>query len=333
MAGILPRVAAEDLAPQIIRVQNLADQLDAAAADAGFTDELHRSFVYSASTFRAAMDSWATKQAAEVVDGTRTRANWDAYGVQLEKQAASFQDTINEQSGWFAKTYNFIATTVLAGIDAVAAKVADLRSQASEIGAMRQRVLEARPTLAKVQDQLTDESQDTLFGGPFDVANATWSKFTGLVDALEAMVSFVRGGSAKLQATPSGDVAVVPLNGLGRNLLGALPALAAGTVLATIAICAALAVSLRAYYQHADQVARAELESQENALLAAGKISSADLTKIRDLRAKSDAALNPPGSDLGSTIAKAAVGGTALAVGIWGAWRFAGDWLLGRSRK
>lgn len=319
----------ESLAPKIVEVENLADQLYAAAANhnTGESEELHATLLSAARTFLAVVQSWATKQAQEVVDGTRTLANWTSYGDSLKAQAAAKFKDIQDQTSWFTQAWDWLSSKVKAGVDAVAAKVAQLRADVTEIGKLRQNVLAVRPTLAKVQDRLSAESRDTLFGVPWTAADATWSKLTGLVDALEATISFVRNGTAKLEPTANGDARVVALSGPARSLLGALPALAAGTVLATIAIAAALAVSLHSYYEHANQVTRAELESQENQLVASGKLTTSDLAKIRQQRQVTDQ--QNKGDDLAGTIVKGVVGAVAAGALIYGGTQVIGNALKG----
>src|SRR5574341_1186795 len=195
----------EELAPTIARVQALAMQLTESSADAGFTPEVAATLQGAARTFQAAVDSWAVKQAQEVVDGSRTLDNWLTYGKLLEQEAHAKQQDVEEQSGWFGRVVSWIADKVTAGVDAISAKVAAIRADINAVGPIRARVAVTREQLRPVADQLSDESRDTLFGSPWDVAEATWTKATGLLDALEAMVAMVRGGKAQLQAADGGD--------------------------------------------------------------------------------------------------------------------------------
>jgi hypothetical protein len=328
MGYVLAGVSYEALAPSIGRVQALALHLADASADAGFTPELSATLQGVARTFQVAVDSWATKQAQEVVNGTRTLANWQSYGALLEQQATAKMQDVEDQSGWFGKVATWVADKWTAGVDAVAEKIAGIRADVTKISGVRAQVLATRSQLSP--DSLTDESRDTLFGAPFAVAEATWTKLLGLVEALEAMVSMVRGGKAKLEAADNGDVRVVPLNGVAYSLVGALPALAAGTVLATIAIAAALAASLWAYFNHANEVVRAELEKQENDMVASGKMTAAQLLQRQQQRN----AGQPP--TLGETIAKAAAGTAAAGLGIWGLYKLGAHvfdrWFDGRKK-
>lgn len=330
MGHILAGTTYEALAPTIGKVQALALRLTDASSDAGFTPELSATLKGAARTFQVAVDSWATKQAQEVVQGTRTLANWQSYGALLEKQAAAKMQDVKDQSGWFGKVATWVADKWTAGVDAVGGKIAAIRADVTKISSVRAQVLTTRAQLSSDVRALTNESRDTLFGSPFAVAEATWTKLLGLVEALEAMVSMVRGGKAKLEAVDNGDVRVVPLNGAAYSLVGALPALAAGTVLATIAIAAGLTASLWAYYNHANEVVRAELEKQENDLVASGKLTAAQLLQRQQQRN----AGQPP--TLGETIAKAAAGTAAAGLGVWGLYKLGAHifdrWFDGRKK-
>lgn len=323
--GILTGTQPAELEPEIRVVTAVVDALQAAVADAGFDEDLHRTLAAGINTYAVAVASWAGEQAQEVIDGKRLRSKWSEYGQTLLTQGGRFKEGLEEQSGFFGKVAAWIGSKLEAGVDAIGDKVAGLRRDLNTTASQRAAVLKARTVFAPKKAQLSATALDVLFGYPWDAAEAAWTKANDLVSALEAGVSMVRGGRASFEKAGD-DVRIVALNGSGRQLLGALPVLAAGTVLATVAICAALIVSVRAYYQHADEVTRAETATLELQLVKEGK--GAEVTELRKLRNTAEDNRQP--DSLGETIAKAVAGGAVVVGGLWVGWKLLERAVFGR---
>lgn len=329
--GILTGIRPADLKPEIDVLSQEVDDLQSLVQQISeWDDDLRRTFEAAVNTQTVAVASWAGDQAQEVIDGVRPRGKWSDYGQTLLKQAQRVKQDLDEHSGWsgwFSNVVSWIGSKLETGVDAIGEKVAGLRRDLNTTGTQRAAVIQARTVFTPKKARLSATALDVLFGYPWDAAEAAWGRANDLVSALEAGVSMVRGGRASFQKAGD-DVQIVALSGPGRQLLGALPVLAAGTVLATVAICAALIVSVRAYYQHADEVTRAETANLELQLVKEGK--GAEVTELRKLRNTAEENRDPP--SLAETIAKYTAG-AAVAVGLgWGGWKLLERALFGGRR-
>lgn len=311
-----PARLAEEIATAVGRLQQLADAAEASGAG---DDALLGANRRAVQTHREAVEGWAGKQAEEVLAGTRSYASWHSYGEQLKEDAEYLLRNFQDTAGWFTKVASWAGGWLSSGQQAIAAKVAAIKEDVRQVGELRKVVRERSALLRSRGVPLSPEAEQTLFGPPAQIAEETWSRLTTLLDGLLRVVTSVVTGRAELRDNGQGDVVPVALDGPARMMLGAVQ-FAVGGVIATVAVCVALVAAARAYYQHANEVVRAELESQEHKLVASGQLSAADLTQLRKLRNEADQSRQP--DDLTTTLAKV-VGGTVAAGGaLWLGWKF-----------
>ncbi|WP_338866294.1 hypothetical protein [Myxococcus stipitatus] len=253
------------------------------------------------------MNAWAGAQASEVVAGKRPLSRWRDYGRELAQMAESQLSQAKEESGLFTRIADAITGKVDQGVTAMAEKVRSLRSEYKRIGDVRARVAQARAVLKG--KPVSAKAKEDLFGSAAARAEATWRQFETVLSGLEKAVGLVAGGGATLSLSGDGDD--LELAGLG-----AVPVLAAGTVVATVALASSLGASLWAYFNHADEVARSELAKVELGLVAQGK--GAEVEKLRALRNDSDKARAESQNNPFAALATAArwVGGGLLLGGV-----------------
>jgi hypothetical protein len=266
-----------DLEAEAKAVRELAAKVTKAAEDAGGEEQVRAAGKGAAATFSKAVNDWATRQASEVVAGKAPLARWRDYKGNLEAQARSFLRDFEERGTWLYKLTSWVGSKVEAAADDVARRVRSVRAEYEKIGKVRARVEAMKRKLRG--SKLSTVGTADLFGAPAQRAEETWQQLTRVLEGLERAAGLVTGGKATLTAT-KGDV---KLSGLG-----GLPVLAAGTVVATVAIAGSLAASLWSYYNHADEVARSEVARIELELVKAGR--GAEVAQLRKLRTESDKA-------------------------------------------
>jgi len=327
MAGVTAGQLAQEIAVARGRVQQLHDAAEESGAG---DDNLLAANRRAVVVHGEAVESWGGKQAQEVLAGSRAYARWHDMGETLRTDAEYLLNNFNDTAGWFTKAAVWIGEKLSSGQEAVAQKVAALRADVQAVSKLRSIVQQRSALLQARKVPLSAEVRDALFGLPAQLAEESWSKLNSLLDGLLRAVSSVVGGSAEFRDNGNGDLEAVALNGPTATMLGVVQ-FAVGGVIATIAICVALVVAVRAHYQHADEVTRAELESQENALVQAGQLSPADLAKLRELRAQSDENRKP--DDLTTTIIKTTLGIAAGAGALWVGWKLLDRVIFGKGGR
>jgi hypothetical protein len=244
----------------------LAASAEAKAASAGGEDSQRKSAIGAARTLGRALLDWSTRQAGEVVAGKLALAKWREVGQLWKKQAESLIKDADERTSWLYKARSAVGGAAESAADAIVGKVRGLREQYNRIAALRATVEKGRKRLAG--RTLPASVANDLFGTAAKNAEATFARLGTLLASLEKAVGLVTGTGTAKPSTVSG--------------LGAVPVLAAGTVVATVTVAGSLAASLWAYFQHANEVTRAELAKLELELVREGK--GADVAAMRAMR-------------------------------------------------
>jgi NADH dehydrogenase/NADH:ubiquinone oxidoreductase subunit G len=215
----------------------------------------------AAATLSKAVEAWATTQAAEVLTGVRPLSRWREYRADLKKQAEGQQTDAKGRAGFLTRAANAVGAKLSEAADEVNAKVRELREKYTKIVATRARVEAAKAKLDRAK--MDAKTREELYGAPSAKAQASLEQLASILRAIETGAKAVTG-------------------------LGALPVLGAGAAAASVAIALALASSLWAYFNHADELVRAEVARQEFELVKAGK--GAEVEALRKLRNESDKA-------------------------------------------
>lgn len=278
-----------------------------------WSESTRRTQETAAGTLYRAFDSWSTTQLEEVLTGKREPQRWIDWGKELIQIAASFA----ADAGSFLVRYSSLidvlgnaAQAVKNLWDSQVQKIAELGQQLVAFRKERELLLKQRKDLEG--KPLSEEVRDLVYGAQAQQALAELGRFELVVQALQSAMSLVKSGGARLESDGSGDLRVVPTTQLGAAvLLGAVPALAAGTVVATVAVAAALAVSLQSYFRTKNEKLSTELARLELELVADGKAE--DVKKLRELRNETEKARAP--DSIGAAVSIAKVIGTAVAIG------------------
>jgi len=285
----------------------------------GISDELiHAANVGAYNTLARAVESWSTTQANEVVAGTRPYERWRKYAAEgdgsLIRQIESFARDSGELAAQFSRAARIVGGAAEATVDALEAKVKPLRQQLDEFTKNEATWKRERAALANVQSRLSPAVRDVYFGSPAEKAQASLKRFRVLVVGLEAGVKALREGKTppfdelKRQAGLAGGMGVTLVVG-------------AGAALAIIAVAVSLAVSIKAYFKHATEVTRAELDKIELELIREGK--GEQVLQFKKLRNEAEQirgdAEGPSAAEVVGylVLAGAAVGGAVLLYRWW----------------
>ncbi|MFA6031209.1 MAG: hypothetical protein WC969_15255 [Elusimicrobiota bacterium] len=236
---------AAELQPKILTVRAAMASWRTAIAYVSAQDQQEQ-ILGAYNTFAKIVDAWAGKQRDEVLAGKRSLATWQTYGDELQKQAELFQGQID----WVAR-YSALADTLGEASQAVLrpldAKVAELRSDLNGLLVAQAKFDADKKALEPIRKKLSVEVRDLYWGPPAAKAKASLGTLQTIVQGLEAGLRALHGGG-------SADFANLAKlsGGLGNPFVGVAGAFA------VIAIAASIAVSLWAFFKHADEVARVE---------------------------------------------------------------------------
>lgn len=308
-------MTAEQLAQEAAPVITAADELVALAPQTGNSADLADDNMRAAATFKVAVRSWAGTQAQEVVSGARPYARWHKYGTELLRQIQDYSAEISQTGGWWQRMRDAIGRSADSATARLEAKVGALQAEVRSIGALRDAVnarLEfLRPRLSEVSDDVLD-----IYIESSDAATAAWRRLVDITDGLARAVGSLRSGELSLARGSGGDLLAVASTDGAENVLSGAPVVVG--LLTAVAVAVALAVSVRAYYAHADEVTRAEVARQELELVAGGR--GAEVLELRRLRTEADKARESGGggTDPIALAGKVLAGGALALGGIWG---------------
>lgn len=305
-----------DFLPVLERMRSEVERARKVVERVGAADQ-RAAALYGLSVSERAIKSWETTQLDEVLAGTRPLARWTAYGQDLAygleliiRDAGAFSAQFSGLANWLGDSANAILGPLEAQVAELRSRVDDLRKQQVSIEAARK----------ELKDQpITDEARKVLFGLEASGAASNMATLGNLLVGLETGVSLLRSGKAKLTRSADGkDVQITPLSGVAQMALGAVPLVAAAVTIGTVATALAIAVSVKAYFGHADAIARTE---RTRLALDAAKASGKDPVKVLEQLNKGDeiAAAGGFGDVLGTVrffAGLAAAGGAA-----WGGWK------------
>lgn len=273
-----------DFEPLFGQMRALLDQAAGVAERIG-KSELRAAHLYSLRLLERAFANWKETQLNEVFAGTRPLERWTLYGAELVDGAKRVIRDAGESAAQFARIADFFGNAATAMLEPLAAQVRELRARVETLGKRRAKWEDARAKLAN--RPLSADARKLLFGTEAATAVTNLKNLGNIVVGLETGLSLLRSGKASLQKTADGrDLSITPLSGDAAMTLGATAPIVAAVTLGTIAVAMAITVSLKAYFDHADEVVRSELSKLELEAIKGGK--GDEVIKLRELRNESD---------------------------------------------
>lgn len=313
-----------DFTATISRMHLLVEEARKVANRVSATD-LRNATLYGLSVSERAILAWETTQLNEVIAGTRNLERWVAYGVDLSLGLERIIQDAGSWSSQFSSLANWLGDAANSLLAPLESQVKELRKRVDEVAVQRKAWEKNRVELK--DKALTDAARKTLFGADATAAIANCDTLGTMLVGLESGVSLLRTGKAKLVTTSDGkDVAITPLSGPAYMALGAVPLVAAGVTLGTVAAALAIAVSVKAYFGHAEQVARGE---RTRLALEATVATGGDVNKTLEQLNESDRIAMR--GEFGDVLDGLKIAGRALSLGAigWGAWKL---WRATRAR-
>lgn len=307
---------ARELDPLIADVRALVTKANAEAAK--ISDATLRNTQQGALRMVAGnIETWAVKQRAEVLAGTRLYERWRKDGLE---RLATMMQFVRDAGDVFARwsraslAVGEVALSIDGAVRSIGDKVDALQKDVAALKIRRARFEKERATWKKLGP--TGEVQSLLFGAKASAALTSYDQLLKLTEGLGTVVSLVRGGRAKLESDGSGDFRAVATTQLGTTTLGAVPLVAglgAGAVIATVAICGTLAASVWAFFRHLDEATSSDLQKRKLELVSQGKGS--EVLALQELQNKNDEDKGDAGFG-GLTSAVKVLGGIVLAGGL-----------------
>lgn len=291
-----------ELEPLVATVRSALVPWKAKIDDIG-NDDLRVQNLGAYKTFVHGVDDWAGPQRDQVIAGTRTLERWTTYGHELAAEAGKFAGDVG-----FADTFSGLAETLGKGAQAALSpldsKVGDLRKQLDELERKNEAWKKDRDTLAPIRARLSPDVQAVYWGAPAQSAQNNLARLKWLVEGLEAGLRALHGG----QSIDFTQYAQGMSGRLGNPFVGVAGAAA------VIAIAAATAASLWAFFKHADEATKGQTAQ---ALLDLARTNPAAAAEIQRGLNENEKLRNPPTLSAGAVVVVGVVVVAAVGAAIY----------------